>query len=110
MHFRLHGSRISVRNRQRCEINVAVLGFLAGNIIHPGGDILAVKIKWNTLLIEYQRAAGQLPQLGNHALPDSLPEGTTVQINQETGHDDGQRQTGKNYESPESAFLGGSGR
>ena len=56
MDFRLHRRSISVRNRQRCEINVAVIGFLAGNIIHPGGDILAIQIKWNTLLIEHQRA------------------------------------------------------
>src|SRR5579864_7076183 len=51
-------------------------------------------------------AAGHLPHLGNHSLPDSLPERTAVKINQATSHHNSQRQHGKDGEPPEFALSG----
>src|SRR5512140_1508249 len=81
---------------------------LAGRLTSMDRDIAGFKMKRGKIpgkRFDLHRATRHLSQLSDHSLPDSLPEGAAVQINQETGHDDDQRQAGKDDEPPEFAFL-----
>src|SRR5512140_2407089 len=81
---------------------------LAGRLTPMDRHIAGFKMKRGKIpgkRFNLHRATRHLAQLSDHSLPDSLPEGAAVQINSETGHDNDQRQTGKDDQPLEFAFL-----